>query len=279
MFPSSNRLPHGGARVALVTGAAHRIGRTIALTLAARGWDVAVHYGRSEAAATALAAEIDALGRRAIALRADLADEAQVRGLLPQIEALLGPVRCIVNNASLFEEDSAATFDYATLQRLSAVNLAAPLALARALYQSLPAEADSDESLRGVVINLLDQKLFNQNPDFFSYTLTKAALHTATTTLAQALAPRVRVAAVAPGLTLPSGTQSPAGFAQAHRHTPLGRASHPQDVADAVCYLAEASAVTGATLVVDGGQHLVPLPRDVMFMTGASPQPAAGRPA
>jgi len=153
---------------------------------------------------------------------------------------------------------------------LTAVNLAAPLALARALYQSLPPEADEDENLRGVVINLLDQKLFNQNPDFLSYTLTKAALHTATTTLAQALAPRVRVVGVAPGLTMPSGDQTPADFAQAHRRTPLRRASHPQDVAAAVCYLAEAPAVTGTTLLVDGGQHLLPLPRDVMFMTGTS---------
>jgi NAD(P)-dependent dehydrogenase (short-subunit alcohol dehydrogenase family) len=270
MFPSSIRLPDSAPRVALVTGAARRIGRTIALALAARGWDLAVHYGKSGDAAATLVAEIDALGRRAVALKADLADQAQVESLLPQIAELLGPVRCIVNNASLFEEDTAATFSYQTLQRLTAVNLAAPLALARALYQSLPDQADDDESLRGVVINLLDQKLFNQNPDFFSYTLTKAALHTATTTLAQALAPRVRVVAVAPGLTLPSGEQSQAAFAQAHQHTPLRRASHPQDVAAAVCYLAEAAAVTGTTLVVDGGQHLMPLPRDVMFMTGTS---------
>jgi NAD(P)-dependent dehydrogenase (short-subunit alcohol dehydrogenase family) len=270
MFPSSIRLPDAAPRVALVTGAGQRIGRVIALALAARGWDVAVHYGNSGDAAATVAAEIDAMGRRAVALKADLADEAQVATLLPQIAELLGPVTCIVNNASLFEEDSATDFNYQTLQRLTAVNLAAPLVLARALYQSLPPEADEDENLRGVVINLLDQKLFNQNPDFLSYTLTKAALHTATTTLAQALAPRVRVVGVAPGLTMPSGDQTPADFAQAHRRTPLRRASHPQDVAAAVCYLAEALAVTGTTLVVDGGQHLLPLPRDVMFMTGTS---------
>ncbi len=271
MFPSSIRLPDSPPRVALVTGAARRLGRAIALGLAARGWDVAVHFGASAQEAAAVVAEIEVLGRYAVALQADLADPAQVESLLPRATAALGTVRCVVNNASLFEEDRADNFAYDALLRMTAVNVAAPLALARVLHAGLPADAEEDERWRGVVINLLDQKLYNLNPDYLSYTLSKAALQTATTTLAQALAPRVRVVGVAPGLTLPSADQTPADFARAHRQTPLKRASHPDDVVHAICYLAEANAVTGTTLLVDGGQHLVPLQRDVMFMTRATP--------
>jgi len=270
MFPSSIRLPDSTPRVALVTGGARRIGRAIALGLAAKGWDIGVHYGTSHDEAATLVAEIEALGRYAVALQADLSDETQVASLLPRCAQALGAVRCVVNNASLFEEDRADNFAYGALLKMTAVNVAAPLALARALYQGIPPEADEDEHLRGVVINLLDQKLFNLNPDYLSYTLSKAALQTATTTLAQALAPRVRVVGVAPGLTLQSADQTPADFAQAHRRTPLRRASRPEDVVAAVCYLAEAAGVTGSTLLVDGGQHLLPLPRDVMFMSGVS---------
>lgn len=255
------------ARVVLVTGAARRIGRALALGFAAKGWDVAVHYGASRADADTLVAHIRALGRRAVALAADLAVERDVAGLLPACTQALGRPACIVNNASRFVEDTANDVGYETLLAHMAVNVAAPLVLARALYEATPDAAIEDESLRGVVINVLDQKLYNLNPDYLSYTLSKAALQTATVTLAQALAPKVRVVAIAPGLTLQSADQTPDEFAQAHRVTPLGRASTPGDVADAACYLAEARGVTGATLVVDGGQHLVPLPRDVMFLT------------
>jgi NAD(P)-dependent dehydrogenase (short-subunit alcohol dehydrogenase family) len=144
-------------------------------------------------------------------------------------------------------------------------NVAAPVLLAQALHASLAADD------RGVVINLLDQKLWNPNPDFLSYTLSKAALREATVLLAQALAPRVRVVGIAPGITLPSGTQSEAAFAAAHTGTPLGRSSRPEDVASAVAFVARAQAITGTTLLVDGGQHLVGSPRDVMFLT----EPAA----
>jgi NAD(P)-dependent dehydrogenase (short-subunit alcohol dehydrogenase family) len=257
----------------LVTGAARRIGRAIALGFAKRGWDVAIHYHRSEADAHTLVDEIEALGRRAIALRADLADEAQVRQLVPACIAALGGLECVVNNASRFDEDTAQTFSYAKLVDLTAINVGAPVALARALYETIPEVANTDETLRGTVINVLDQKLYNLNPDYLSYTLTKAALQTATVTLAQALAPKLRVAAVAPGLTLQSADQTPDGFAAAHTRTPLGRASTLQDIVDAVCYLADARAVTGSTLLVDGGQHLVPSPRDVMFLTGAGTRP------
>jgi NAD(P)-dependent dehydrogenase (short-subunit alcohol dehydrogenase family) len=274
--------------VALVTGAAKRIGRTIALALARDGWDVGVHYGTSQDEATQTVREIEALGRRAVALPCDLAVEAEVRQLVATCSAALGPVRCVVNNASLFAEDTIADFAASNLLRHMAINVTAPLLLAQALHAALSDALSAElpdplhdplhdallhappaampEALRGVVINLLDQKLFNPNPDYLSYTLSKAALHEATTVLAQALAPKVRVVGVAPGITLTSGDQTEAGFGRAHGKTPLGRSSTPDDVAAAVVYLARAQAVTGTTLLVDGGQHLLPSPRDVMFL-------------
>ncbi|MFL9998443.1 SDR family oxidoreductase [Paraburkholderia sediminicola] len=256
-------------RIVLITGAARRIGRALALGFAARGWDVAVHYGASREEADGVVAEIVALGRRAVALHAELGDEAQVEQLLPACMAALGRPACIVNNASRFEEDTARNVGYDLLLKLTAMNLGAPLVLARMLFEATPEAARTDESQRGVVINVLDQKLYNMNPDYLSYTLSKAALQTATVALAQALAPKVRVVGLAPGLTMQSGDQTPASFAEAHRTTPLGRASRPEDIVAAALYLADAAGVTGTTLVVDGGQHLVPLPRDVMFLTGA----------
>ncbi|WUR12874.1 SDR family oxidoreductase [[Empedobacter] haloabium] len=248
------------APVALVTGAGRRIGRAIALGMAQAGWDVAVHYRASRAEAEDVVARIQALGRRAVALHADLASEAAVKELLPAAVAALGRVSCVVNNASLFDYDSAADFTLARLDAHMHANLGAPLLLAQSLHEHTPAGSQA------VVVNLLDQKLYNLNPDFLSYTLSKAALHTATTMLAQALAPKLRVVGVAPGITLVSGDQSEEGFAKAHAQTPLGRSSAPEDVVAAVLYAATARAVTGTTLLVDGGQHLMPLPRDVMFL-------------
>ncbi len=248
------------AKVALVTGGAKRIGRGIALALAQRGWDVAVHYRHSAAEAEITVREIQALGRRSVALPCDLSDQAAVKLLVGQAAALLGPVGCVVNNASLFEHDSAADFSIEALDRHMHANLAAPLLLAQALHAATPVGAQS------VVINLLDQKLFNLNPDFLSYTLSKAALHSATTMLAQALAPKTRVVGVAPGITMVSGNQTEAGFAKAHAQTPLGKSSTPDDIAAAVCFVAESPAITGTTILVDGGQHLIPLQRDVMFV-------------
>ena len=256
-------------RVVLITGGARRIGRALALGFAARGWDVAVHYGSSGEEAGAVVAEIVALGRRAVALQAELGDEAQVERLLPACTAALGRPACIVNNASRFEEDTAQDIGYDLLLRLTAMNVGAPVVLARMLYEATPEAARTDETQRGVVINVLDQKLYNMNPDYLSYTLSKAALQTATVALAQALAPKVRVVGLAPGLTLQSGDQTQDGFEAAHRITPLGRASRPEDIVAAALYLADAAGVTGTTLVVDGGQHLLPMPRDVMFLTGA----------
>jgi NAD(P)-dependent dehydrogenase (short-subunit alcohol dehydrogenase family) len=254
-------------RVALVTGGARRIGRALALGFAGEKWDVAVHYVASRAEAEATVADIRALGRRACALQADLAVEEDAAQLVPACTAALGRPVCVVNNASIFEEDTAYDVGYETLVRLMSVNVGAPLVLARKLYEATPEAAREDEALRSVVINVLDQKLYNLNPDYLSYTLSKAALQTATVALAQALAPKVRVVGVAPGLTLQSADQTPESFAAAHRVTPLGRATRIEDIVSAACYLADARGVTGSTLVVDGGQHLVPLPRDVMFLT------------
>ncbi|KWR91263.1 short-chain dehydrogenase [Cupriavidus sp. IDO] len=253
--------------MALVTGGARRLGRAIALELAAQGWDVAVHCHRSVDEAEVLATQIRAAGRRAAVLRADLADEAATAQLIAACTAALGVPTCLVNNASLFQYDVATSFSYASLDTHMRTNVAAPLLLARELHKALGAAGTTAAEPRGVVINLLDQKLDNLNPDFLSYTLSKSALQTATVQLAQALAPRLRVVGVAPGITLVSGEQSEQSFRRAHRVTPLGQSSTPEDIAQAVAYLAQARAVTGTTLYVDGGQHLMPLSRDVMFLT------------
>ena len=250
--------------VALVTGAGQRIGRVIALDLAAHGWDVAVHYRSSAAAAAQTVAAARAAGARAEAFAADLALEADCEALLPTVAQALGRVDAVVNNASLFEYDDVAGFNMATLDRAWRANTAPAVILARALHRLL---AD-DRS--GVVVNLLDQKLWNPNPDYFSYTLSKSALEAATTLLAQALAPRVRVCGVAPGVTLLSGDMSGIEFQQSHRMTPLQRSSTPDDVARAVRFLLESPAITGTTLLVDGGQHLQAQSRDVMFIARQS---------
>ena len=250
-------------RTALVTGAAKRLGQAIALGLAAQGWDVAVHYGRSAEEASDTVERIRALGRDAVAVQADLADEVRTLAMFDEAVAALGPVGCLVNNASRFEFDAPASFGYAALDAHLLSNLAAPLALARRLHESLPADA------RGVVVNLLDQKLGNLNPDFFSYTLSKAGLAAATRMMAMAFAPKLRVVGVSPGITLVSGDQTEQGFERAHRKTPLGRSSHPEDIVRAVAFLADAPAITGIDLVVDGGQHLIGLPRDVMYLEDA----------
>ena len=259
----------GKARVVLITGAAKRVGRGLALGFAERGWDVAVHFGGSATEAAEVVASIRALGRKAVALRADLGVESEVLTLVPACIETLGGLNCVLNCASSFVEDTARDFGYTKLLEMMAINVGAPLALARALFDATPDSAIDDETQRTCVINVLDQKLYNMNPDYLSYTLTKAALENATVALAQALAPKLRVVGLAPGLTLQSAGQTPEEFESAHRVTPLGRASTVQDLVDAACYLADARGVTGTTLVVDGGQHLVPSPRDIMFLTGA----------
>lgn len=255
-------------KIALVTGAAKRVGRAIAIGLAKDGWDVAIHYGNSKDAAEQTVKDILATGQRGVALQADLSKEDEANQLMARCVESLGLPTCLVNNASLFQYDVASSFSYAALDRHMLTNVAAPLILSRDLYR-LHAKNRVQDAVgpSGVVINLLDQKLANLNPDFLSYTLSKAALHSATTLLAQSFAPNLRVVGVAPGITMVSGDQSDDGFAKAHSMTPLGKSSTPDDIAGAVIYLANSNAVTGTTLYVDGGQHLLSTDRDVMFLT------------
>lgn len=247
--------------VVLVTGAARRIGRAIALDLATHGHDVALHSHKLSAEAQATAAEARALGARVELFAADLGDEAASRALVPSVAEAFGRVDAVVNNASRFAYDDAASFGHAEMDAHWRVNTAAPILLAHALHAHLVAR-----DAKGCVVNLLDQKLANPNPDYLSYTLSKAALDSATVMLAQALAPRLRVCGVSPGVTLLSGDMSEADFDAAHRMTPLQRSSTPADIAQAVRYLLGAEAVTGTTLLVDGGQHLAAQPRDVAFL-------------
>ncbi len=234
-------------RAALITGGARRIGATIARALAREGYALVLHANRSRAEAEKLAAEIEAGGGRARVVLADLAEPAAVDGLIAAAAAF-APLTLLVNSAAEFEFDDIATLERAGFERAMAVNLAAPLFLAKGFAAQAPAGAG--------IVNVLDQRVLKPTPLFFSYSLAKSALHTATTTLAQALAPRVRVNAVAPGPTLPSPRQSEAEFARQAAVLPLGRGPAPDDIAAAVVYLAKAEAVTGVTIAVDGGQHL-----------------------
>ena len=268
----------GGTRaVALVTGAARRIGRVIALELAHAGFDIALHHRgtspQSFGEAEATVAELRAAGARAELFAADFSDPAATAALLPAIAQAFGRVDAVVNSASRFEYDSPATFDAALLESLVRSNTAAPIALAQALAAQVAAQP-AHARVTPCVVNLLDQKLHNPNPDYFSYTLTKAALAHATVLLAQALAPAVRVCGVSPGITLVSGPMDEAEFAKAHRLTALGRSSTPEDIARAVRFLVESPAITGVDLAVDGGQHLVGQTRDVLFLARAD-QPAS----
>ena len=247
--------------VVLVTGAARRLGREIALGFARSGWDVAVHYRRSANEAHETVAALQALGVRSACFEADLALERACDGLLDAVIAALGVPRCLVNNASLFEHDTPATCSAARLDQHVAPNLMAPLRLSARLYQAMPEDA------RGVVVHLLDQKLSGLNPDFFSYTLTKAALAAALPMQAMAFAPRLRVVGVSPGLTLPSHLQTPEQFSRTHRDTAvLDQSSRPEDIVGAILALVANPAITGQNLVVDGGQHLLRIGRDVSFL-------------
>jgi NAD(P)-dependent dehydrogenase (short-subunit alcohol dehydrogenase family) len=260
-----NARPDVAARGAvLVTGAAQRLGREIALGLARAGYDVVVHFNRSAEGAAATVADIEALGRRAVAVGGDLASAEDRARVFARAAASL-PLRGLVNNASLFEYDDPPTFEAGLLERHLGPNLVAPIELARRLYDHLGPAG------RGFVVNLLDQKLENLNPDYFSYTVSKYGLLGATRMMAVGCAPRLRVAAVSPGITLASGGQTEEEFEAAHRLTPLGRSSTTADIVRAVVFLADSPAITGINLIVDGGQHLVPLSRDVMFVAPQLP--------
>ncbi|HEY2134609.1 MAG TPA: SDR family oxidoreductase [Xanthobacteraceae bacterium] len=243
-------LPAAPPRAALVTGGAQRIGRAIVLALARHGYAVAIQTRHSLGEAERLCAEIAAAGGRAAVVAADLADHEAVLRLVPAAAAAVGPLTLLVNNAAEFEPDEIGSLERARFDRHIAVNLRAPIFLAEAFAAQPDAGADR------AIVNLLDQRIYKPTPRFLSYGLTKSALHAATTTLAQALAPGIRVNAVAPGPTLPSPRQDQQSFARQVHALPLDHGPGPQDVADAVLYLAGAHSVTGVTIAVDGGQHL-----------------------
>jgi NAD(P)-dependent dehydrogenase (short-subunit alcohol dehydrogenase family) len=252
-------------RAVIVTGAARRVGAAIAEALGAAGWFVHVHYRKSAAEAEGVAAGIRAFGGGAATVACDLERlDARHAGLFVEACAKTGPpLAALVNNASIFEYDTAKSATDAGWARHLQVNLTAPVLLARAFAaaaQGLP----NDET--GCVVNLLDNKVLATNPDYFSYTISKQALEGATRTLALALAPKVRVCGVAPGIALISGKQTAEEFARTHRNNPLRRGATPEDIARAVRFILETPAITGHTIVIDGGQFLARLPRDVAFL-------------
>ena len=256
------------APVVLVTGAAKRLGRDIAVALATAGWRVAVHYRSSEQDAINTVADCARIAGAAAKFDGDLENEAAVRDLMPRVVSYFGQCDAVVNSASAFEQDDATSFSFAALEKHLRSNTAAPILLAQALHTHIASRnGKTAGDVRGAVVNLLDQKLWNQNPDFLSYTLSKAALEAANTMLAMALAPLVRVVGVAPGLTLTSHMLTDAQFEALHKLSPLGRSSTPEDVASTVKFALENQSITGTTLLVDGGQHLMKFARDFSLMT------------
>jgi len=237
-------------RSALVTGAAHRIGAAIATDLAADGWAVAIHYNNSADDAAKLAQDIIAEGGKAVALQGDLAREDAVAGLVGRATDALGPLTCLVNNASVFENDTPETVTRESWDLHMEVNLRAPFVLTQAFARQLP------DGLEGNVVNILDQRVWNLTPYFTTYTLSKAGLWTLTRTLAMALAPRVRVNAIGPGPTLPSARQTDEQFIRQWAALPLGRAVMPDEIVDALRFILDAPSVTGQMIAVDGGQHM-----------------------
>lgn len=244
---------------ALVTGAGTRIGRALAMALAEDGWFVFVHYNASGPGADRTVADIRAAGGKAHAVRADLSSAKQAAALIARCRRKDVELTCLVNNASLFRLDRALDATADLFDRHMAVNLRAPMLLSQALTRQLP------KGETGLIVNLLDQKLYNLNPDFLSYTLSKIGLQGLTKLLAQAFAPRLRVAGIAPGLTLRSGSQTDARFAEQHARNPLGVGVTTEDLVRALRFIVATPSFTGDTLVVDSGEHLTGRPRDVAF--------------
>ena len=244
------RHPDDYPKAALVTGAARRIGRRIALDLAADGWAVALHYKASAEEAAAAVAEIEQAGGRAVALQADLASEADSSALMPRAVEALGPLGCLVNNASVFELDLHDTATRETWDRHMEPNLRAPFVLSQAFARQLLAGRG------GAIVNLLDQRVWNLTPFFTSYSLSKAGLWALTQSLALARAPRIRVNAIGPGPALPSPRQSRAQFERQSARMPLGRGTTAEEIAAAVRFILAAPAMTGQMIALDGGQHL-----------------------
>lgn len=243
-------IPETIPRSALVTGGARRLGRAMALALAEAGFDLAIHYAMSADEAEATAAEVHARGRRAVTLRADLAREEEVARLLPAAAAALGPVGVLVNNASTFERDEWHDATRASWDRHIEPNLRAPFVLAQAFARALPGERE------GVVVNMLDQRVWSLTPHFVSYTVSKAGLWALTRSLALALAPRIRVNAIGPGPALPSARQTAEQFARQCQSVPLRRGTSPAEVARALLAILALPSMTGQMIALDGGQHL-----------------------
>jgi len=247
-------------RRALVTGAGQRLGRAMALYLAGRGFDVAVHYATSKAGAVATVAEIEAMGQRAVALQADLLSEDDAQTLLPRAaEALGGPITCLVNNASIFEQDDIFSADRQSWDRHMGSNLRAPFVLTQAMArQGLATEPDAQGEPRatGLIVNMIDQRVRNLTPEFMSYTLAKMGLWAMTRTTAQALAPAIRVNGIGPGPTLQGAHQSQEAFAAQRRETVLRRGANPSDITAALGYFIDSPAVTGQLICTDSGEHL-----------------------
>ncbi len=240
-----------GRGVALITGAAKRVGKAIALDLAEHGHDIAIHYGGSEQQAREVAERVRAMGRRAIIVQGDLAQGGVAARIMAQVVEELGAPVVLINNASRFEKDSLLKMDEADFDRHMAINLRAPIFLAQQFARALP------QGVAGNIINVIDQRVLKLNPLFFSYTLSKAGLWTATRTMAQALAERgIRVNAIGPGPTLPSKRMQPEDFVRQCALTPLGCGTSPEEVARAVRFILESPALTGQMIVLDGGQHL-----------------------
>lgn len=235
---------------ALVTGGARRLGRVLAVTAAQAGYDVAIHVRAVDDEAESAASEVKALGRKAALVSCDLRQEATTVALVGEAEAELGPVTLLVNSASVFEEDAFADMNRASWDLHIETNLRAPLVLAQAFARRLPEGRD------GLIVNVLDQRVWRPTAGFFSYSLSKAALWEATRMLAIALAPRIRVNGIGPGPTLPSIHQDAAAFEAEARATLLGRSVPPAEVGAALRYLIDAAAVTGQMIAVDSGQHL-----------------------
>jgi len=238
------------AGVALVTGGARRIGRAIALDLAANGYTVAVHHNASAEDAAAVVQEIKTAGGRATALAANLEDANASAGLVADAQQALGPVSVLINNASLFERDSISDVTAASWDAHLDVNLRAPALLTRAFAEALPADVE------GNIVNIVDQRVWNLTSEFLSYSISKVGLWGLTQMTALALAPRIRVNGIGPGPVLPSARQSDADFARQCAATPLGRGSSPQEICDAVRYILGAPAMTGQMIALDGGAHL-----------------------
>ena len=242
--------PTGVPRTALISGAARRIGRALALDLADAGWTIAIHYRKSAADAERLAAEIEEKGGHAKAFRADLVDLGATQALVSDVARELGPPMVLINNASEFLPDTIQTLDDVTWDLHLGINLKAPVFLAQAMAVGLP------EGCEGNIINIIDQRVWNLTPEFFSYTISKAGLWTATRTLAQALAPRIRVNAIGPGPVLRSIHQTDEDFERESKSTLLGRGASTDQIAAAVRFILATPSLTGQMIALDGGQHL-----------------------